>query len=444
MNPATSMLLTDLYQLTMIQGYLQKGLHDTAVFEFSIRTLPEKRGFFVAAGLEYVLDFLEGLRLSPEETDYLSRCGRFSRKLIDYLSHFRFSGHVDAMPEGTVCYPNEPLIRVTAPLPEAQLIESRLINIIHFQSLIATKAARCHLAARGRAILVDFGLRRAHGAEAGLFAARSSYIAGFEGTATVMAEPLYDIPIFGTMAHSFIEAQSGELEAFLSFAEANPGNVTLLIDTYDTLKGARTTVQAATILKERGISVNAVRIDSGDLAGSSRRVRALLDEAGYPSIKIFVSGNIDEYGIRDLLDGGAPIDGFGVGTKMDTSDDAPYFDCAYKLMEYAGVPRMKISTGKLTLPGAKQVFRLFENNRMVKDVLTVEGDDREGTPLLRRFMEQGKTCEEHPRIDHIREYTLGQLETLPRHFLTLETRPAYPVEISEKLAALTEAVERTL
>ena len=235
MNPLTSPLLTDLYQLTMLQGYIDHGINDTAVFEFFVRDMPESRNFFVSAGLESVLEFLEQCRFPKEELEYLSGTNRFNQALIDYLEQFSFSGDVHAMPEGTIFFPNEPIIRVTAPLPEAQLIESRIINLLHYQSLIATKAARCFFAAAGRAALIDFGLRRTHGAEAGLFAARSTYMAGFAGTSTVLAEPLYGIPIFGTMAHSFIEAQKNEKEAFINFALSNPGNVTLLIDTYDTL-----------------------------------------------------------------------------------------------------------------------------------------------------------------------------------------------------------------
>jgi len=444
MNALTSILLTDLYQLTMLQGYLEKGMHDRAVFEFSIRNLPDRRGFFVAAGLESVLNFLEHLHLTGEERDYLIDSGRFSRRLIDYLEGFTFTGDVDALPEGTICFPGEPIIRISAPLPEAQLIESRLINLIHFQTLIASKAARCTLAAGNRAHLIDFGLRRAHGAEAGIFAARSSYIAGFAGTATVMAEPLYGIPIFGTMAHSFIEAQESETEAFITFAETNPGNVTLLIDTYDTCTGAKKVVEAAALLSRKGIGVDTVRLDSGDLAGLSRQVRTILDRGGLGDVRIFVSGNMDEYSIKDFLDRGAPIDGFGVGTKLDTSDDAPYFDCAYKLMEYAGIPRLKKSEGKATLPGAKQVFREFDGNTMVRDVLTLASDVRAGSPLVKTCMEKGCRTEEKMKTEDVRSYTLNQLETLPPHMMALATTPPYPVVISENLMALRTRVEKNL
>lgn len=444
MNPLTSPLLTDLYQLTMLQGYIDHDMHGEAVFEFFIRNMPESRNFFVSAGLETVLDFLEECRFSDEELVYLEGTGRFTEGLLQYLREFRFEGDVDALPEGTVFFPNEPVIRITAPLPEAQLIESRIINIIHFQSLIATKAARCYLAAEGKASLIDFGLRRTHGAEAGLFAARASYIAGFTGTATVIAEPLYGIPIFGTMAHSFIEAQKNEKEAFINFALSNPGNVTLLIDTYDTLKGAEKVVETAEFLKKRGIKVNAVRLDSGDLAELSRKVRTILDDGGLKDVHIFVSGNLDEFMIRDLFEKGAPIDGFGVGTRLDTSADIPYFDCAYKLTEYGGEPKLKKSEGKATLPGPKQVFRTYERSVMSKDIITIDKDTKEGTPLLRQFMKKGKRLEAPRPLEEIKHYTLHEYETLPPSLKSLEKSDPYPVEISDELARLKKKVEEKL
>jgi nicotinate phosphoribosyltransferase len=249
MNLLTSPLLTDLYQLTMMQGYVDEGMHEEAVFEFYVRSLPLSRGFLVAAGLETLLAFLEGMRFSQEELEYIAGTGRFSPALLDYLAKFRFRGDVYAMPEGTVFFENEPMVRVVAPMPEAQLIETRLINIAHFETLIASKAARCMLAADDRAVLIDFGIRRSHGAEAGLLAARDSYMTGFAGTSTVLAEAIFGIPIFGTMAHSYVEAHGDELEAFLSFARANPNNTTLLIDTYDVHKGARKAVEAGEHIK---------------------------------------------------------------------------------------------------------------------------------------------------------------------------------------------------
>ena len=277
MYPATSPLLTDLYQLNMLQAYLDHGQMDTAVFEFFVRRLPARRGFLMAAGLEQALDFLENLQFSNEDIDWLRQNYRFSDRLLDYLASLRFTGDVDAMPEGSIFFANEPIIRVTAPLPEAQLVETRLINILHFQSLIASKAARMVLAAPGKQ-LVDFGLRRAHGGEAGLMAARASYLAGFAGTATVLARKEFGIPVFGTMAHSFIQAHDDETAAFSAFARSRPDNLVLLIDTYDTESAAQKVVTLAPRLKEAGIAVHGVRLDSGDLIALSKSVRRILDE----------------------------------------------------------------------------------------------------------------------------------------------------------------------
>ena len=444
MDPLTSPLLTDLYQLTMLQGYLKMEMHEEAVFEFFIRSLPEGRGFLVVAGLETFLDFLEGMCFSEAELQYLADTGRFSRDLVDYLSTFRFHGDVYAMPEGTVFFAGEPVIRVVAPMPEAQLIETRLINIVHFETLIASKAARCTLAAAGRATLVDFGLRRAHGAEAGLLAARATYIAGFASTSTVLAEPMFGIPISGTMAHSFVEAHEDEGEAFINFAEANPANAIFLIDTYDTSRGAEKAIEAARKLAEKGMRVRAVRLDSGDLLTLSKDVRQILDRSGFKDIQIFVSGNLDEYAIRDLLSQGAPIDGFGVGTKLDTSADVPYLDCAYKLMEYAGRPRFKKSRGKATVPGRKQVFRRFENGKMTGDIVTLEGDAVEGAPLLSKVISKGRSILRRRDLKEIAAYLREQLKLLPPHLYALETAPPYPVLISPALSRLKEEAQHML
>jgi nicotinate phosphoribosyltransferase len=433
--------LTDLYQLTMLQGYVDTGMHEEAVFEFFVRTLPKNRGFLVSAGLETLLTFLEGMQFSQEELQYIAGTGRFSQGLVDYLAKFRFSGDVYAMPEGTVFFENEPVVRIVAPLPEAQLIETRLINILHYAILIASKAARCILAVKDRAILVDFGLRRAHGAEAGLLAAFASYIAGFVGTSTVLAEPLYGIPIYGTMAHSYVEAHEDELEAFVNFSHSNPNNTTLLIDTYDVRKGAQKAVEAARKLTGKGITVRAVRIDSGDLLTLSKEVREILDGSGYKDIKIFASGNLDEYRIYDLLSKKAPIDGFGVGTKLDTSEDAPYLECAYKLMEYAGTPRFKKSQGKATIPGRKQVFRQFKDQTMDEDTLTTEGDECEGIPLLTKVMSGGRRTSAAKDAKEIALYARSQLKTLPAHFRALETAPPYPVKISSALIRIKEEIQ---
>ena len=442
-NPLTSPLLTDLYQFTMLETYLQNGMDKTAVFEFYVRKLPENRGFLIATGLDSVLSFLENFEFSPGEIDYLAQTKRFSPKLLDYLSTCRFYGDVYALPEGTVCFANEPLIRIVAPLPVAQLVETRVMNFLHFETTIASKAARCVLAAGGKG-LVDFGLRRTHGAEAGILAARSTYISGFAGTATVIAEKLYGIPIFGTMAHSYIEAFGSEEEAFVAFGRANPNNVTLLIDTYDTLKGARAAVNAARRLSKEGIRTQAVRLDSGDFLALSKEVRSILDQNGLPEIRILVSGNVDEIMIRKLLAAGAPIDAFGVGTKLDTSEDAPYMECAYKLMEYDGKPRLKKSSGKATLPGRKQVLRRLQDGIMVGDLVAEEGDLQEGAPLIAKVMDQGKRLSPPSNPAEIAVYTKSQLQSLPEYLRELAVAPSYPVEIAPSLIHLQAMAEQAI
>ena len=322
MNILGSALLTDLYQLTMLHAYHVHRMKDTAVFELFVRRLPAERNFLVAAGLEQVLAYLEELRFPEEDLAWVRDCGLFPPEFADYLKTLRFTGDVHALPEGTVFFAEEPILRITAPLPEAQLVETVLVNLVHFQSMIASKASRSVLAAEGRTLL-DFGLRRSHGRDAGVLAARAAYIAGFTGTATVLAAPLFGIPVFGTMAHSFVQAHDDEFEAFARFAEAYPNGATLLIDTYDTEAAARKVVVLAKRLSHRGIHIGGVRLDSGDLDALARRVRAILDEGGCTQVKIFASGNLEEHRIARLVRSGAPIDGFGVGTSLATSSDAP-------------------------------------------------------------------------------------------------------------------------
>jgi nicotinate phosphoribosyltransferase len=441
MDPATSALLTDLYQLNMMQAYLDRGETKTAVFEFFVRKLPRERGFLIAAGLEQVLEFLAGLRFTPEELDWLASSGRFGKNLIDYLARLRFTGDIHAMPEGTVFFPDEPILRVTAALPEAQLVETRLINLLQFQSMIAAKAARMVLAAPGKR-LVDFGLRRAHGAEAGFLAARASYIAGFPGTATVLADKQFGIPIFGTMAHSYIQVHDDEAQAFENFARARPKNLTLLIDTYDTEAAARKVVALAPRLKAAGISIGAVRLDSGDLITLSKTVRRILDEGGLRDVTIFASGGIDETVIANIIRSRAPIDGFGIGSSLTTSYDAPGLDCVYKLEEYAELPRRKRSAGKATWPGRKQVWRRFgADGRMAGDILSLENDDRAGEPLIEFVMQGGKRLKPAPTLGEMRARAARDLERLPEPLRRLEPGASYPVEVSEALQRLAEEVD---
>jgi nicotinate phosphoribosyltransferase len=442
-DPSTTLLLTDLYQLNMMKAYLDHQQTRTAVFEFFVRKLPPRRGFLVAAGLEQALDFLENFRFSAEEIDWLDRTGRFGRDLLAHLESFRFSGEVHAMPEGTVFFANEPILRVTAPLPEAQLAETRLINILHFQSLIASKAARIILAAPGKS-LVDFGLRRAHGAEAGLLAARASYIVGFAGTATMLAEKLYGIPTFGTMAHSFIQAHDHESQAFEEFAKSRPQNLTILIDTYDTEAAAKKVVGLAPRLQARGIKIRAVRLDSGDLVTLSKSVRRILDDGGLKDVSVLASGGLDEDNIAEMLRAGAPIDAFGVGTSLTTSSDVPALDCAYKLQEYAGLPRRKHSSGKATWPGRKQVWRQYNRGRMAGDVISTETDKQSGQPLIEKVMQGGRRIRPSLALAEIRDRAARNLEQLPESLRRLETNASYPVKVADALIALTEEVDRRL
>ena len=441
-NPLSSPLLTDLYQLTMLQAYFEQGMNETAVFEFFVRRLPPNRGFLLAAGLEQALAFLENLRFTEEELDWVRKSGRFGKNFPDELARLRFTGDVHAMPEGTVFFANEPILRVTAPIPQAQLVESRLINILHYQTLVASKAARCVLVAPDK-LLVDFGLRRAHGAEAGMFAARASHLAGFSGTSNVLAGAEYGIPAYGTMAHSFVQAHAGEEEAFEHFARAQPENVTLLIDTYDTEAAAQKVVRLAPRLARQGVTIKAVRLDSGDLAAHARNVRRILDDGGLREVRIFSSGNLDEYIVRDLLARGAPIDGFGVGTHMGTSNDAPYLDCAYKLEEYAGIARRKRSEGKATWPGRKQVFREHDaRDVMTGDVLTVESDHRAGAGLIRQVMRGGRRLAAPETLADIRRRAAQELARLPAHLRALsEDEPPYPVAVAPALERLAVEVD---
>jgi nicotinate phosphoribosyltransferase len=444
MNTAISSLLTDLYQLNMSQAYLDHGDTQTAVFEFFVRTMPARRGFFLAAGLHQALDFLEDLHFSAAEIDWLKSTGRFKQNLLDYLAAFRFEGDVHAMPEGTAFFANEPILRVIAPMPQAQFVETRLINILHFQILVAAKAARCMLAAPNK-VLVDFGLRRAHGAEAGLMAARASYLAGFAGTATVLAGEQFGIPLYGTMAHSFIESFTDEAAAFETFARSRPENLVLLLDTYDTAAAARKVVTLAPHLKAQGITVRAVRLDSGDLVALSKRVRQILDQGSLADVTIFASGGLDEDSLADFARQNAPIDGIGIGTSLTTSADVPSVDCVYKLQEYASLPRRKRSEKKATWPGRKQVWRRYgADGRMAGDVLALEGHDKPGEPLIQPVMQGGRRLRAPETLADIRAHAKRELERLPEPLRRLEPDATYSVEIADELVKLAAEVDRRL
>jgi nicotinate phosphoribosyltransferase len=441
-DPGSSALLTDLYQLTMLLAYRRHAMNETAVFEFFVRKLPPQRNFLVAAGLEQVLEFLEDLRFTQQELDWLRDQPGFPPDFLEELRGLRFTGDVHAMPEGSIFFAEEPILRVTAPIAQAQLVESRIINLLHFQTMVASKAVRCHLAAPDK-LLVDFGLRRAHGAEAGLLAARAAYVAGFAGTATVLAGQRFGIPLYGTMAHSFIQAHGDETDAFEHFARAHPQNVVLLIDTYDTEAAAEKVVALARRLKPEGIGIRAVRLDSGDLGAHARKVRSILNAGGFPEIRIFVSGGLNEVMLRDLLAAGAPIDGFGVGTSLVTSEDAPALDCVYKLQEYAGEPRRKRSEGKATWPGRKQVYRSYDGaGRLEGDTIALETEVCAGEPLLHPVMEQGRRIAGKRPLDESRERTLAELDRLPLRLRSLEPGEPPPVTISQQVRALAAQTDR--
>jgi len=444
-------LLTDLYQLTMAQAYWQHQVMGQATFSLFVRHLPPERGYLVAAGLEDVLRYLEGLRFGPEELSYLEGTGIFDPSFLHYLSELRFSGEVWAVPEGRLVFAQEPLLEVTAPIIEAQLAETYIINQVQLQTLIASKAARCVWAARGRGV-VDFSLRRTHGSDAGLKVARSCYLAGCQGTSNVLAGKLYGIPIAGTMAHSFVMAFPSELEAFRAFAGSFPEGCVLLIDTYDTVEGARLAAQVGREMEARGQRLRGVRIDSGDLLQLSRQVRAILDEAGLDYVRIVASGGLDEYQVEELVQAGAPIDSFGVGTRLGVSADAPWLDMAYKLVAYEGRPALKLSQGKASLPGEKQVYRFYADGLMREDVLALRHEPLpEGEPLLEKVMEEGRLLRPHPPLHELRQRCQQELARLPEPYKALRPQESYPVrcspgleELQRRLAAQALAHQRPL
>ena len=434
-------LLTDLYELTMLQAYFEQRMNGAAAFELFVRKLPPQRNFLVAAGLAQVVEYLLDLQFTTDDLAWLGQSGRFHPAFLESLRDLRFTGDVDAMPEGTVFFADEPILRIVAPLREAQLVESRVMNLMHYATLVASKAARCVLSAPGR-LLVDFGLRRAHGAEAGLLSARASFLAGFDGTATVEAARMFGIPAYGTMAHSYVQVHGDEAAAFESFVRTQPENAILLIDTYDTERAARKAVALSQKLAADGIALKGVRIDSGDLGEHARRVRAILDAAGLSKVTIFASGNLDEFRLRDLVGQDAPIDGFGVGTRMNTSADAPYLDCAYKLQEYEGEPRRKRSEGKATWPGRKQVYRrTTSDDKFESDLLTLISENVPEIALLKPVMRKGRLAEPLPILTSSRAHAAKQLAALPRPLCSLDQSAPYPVEIAPVLRALAAEVD---
>lgn len=428
-------LLLDLYQLTMAQTYVAEGMDRLATFSLSVRNLPPNRGYLVAAGLDDVLSYLESFRFSGAELDFLDSTNLFTTPLLERLRSLIFTGSVRALPEGTVCFADEPLLEVTAPIVEAQLVETMLLNQIQLQTLVATKAARCVQAAAGRR-LVDFALRRAHGGEAGMKVARASFIGGFEATSNVLASQAYGIAAAGTMAHSFIEAFPDEPAAFRAYAAAYPERAVLLVDTYDSIEGIRNAVTVGQELAASGHRLAGVRLDSGDFASLSREARALLDEGGLRDATVFASGGLDEYAIEDLVGAGAPIDGFGVGTLLGVSADAPHLDVAYKLVSYDGHPRMKFSEAKATWPGAKQVWRR-RTDLGIEDWLGLadEPSPANAQPLLVEVMRSGQRTSPAEPLAALQARRGEQIGVLPD--TTRQLRAPSPL-VPHKTAALLE------
>jgi len=425
-----SPLFTDLYQLTMLCAYIDNGRKERVAFELFVRKLPKNRNYLVYAGLQDVVDFVENLSFSSEDIDYLHSLNIFPDWFLDFLKEFRFTGDIYSMKEGTLFFPHEPVLRVEAPIYEAQLLETAIMNQIHVSSLIATKAARVFSVSRGK-LLADFSLRRTHGYDAGMKTARSCYIAGFNATSNVLAGKLLGIPVVGTVAHSFIMSFEKEEEAFRAYVKTFPENSTLLVDTYDTVEGIKKAIEVAKELKAKGFTLKGIRLDSGDVVELSKIARELLDSAGFKEAKIIVSGGLDEYKIDEILKAGAPVDAFGVGTKVGTSADSPYIDFVYKLVELDGKPVMKTSTGKKMYPGRKQVFR-----KEGSDTLALSDEKLEGTPLLEPVIKDGKVVKELPTLNEIREYFIEEFSKFPEELKDIHTSFDYPVLISKKLKNL--------
>jgi nicotinate phosphoribosyltransferase len=447
-NEQNMSMFTDLYELTMCASYFDNNQFEPATFDLFIRRLPENRGYLLFAGLEQVLQYLESVKFTEEHLAYLQKQG-FNSRFLAYLREFKFTGDVWAALEGTVAFPCEPLIRVTAPIIEAQLVETFLLNTVNLQTMIATKASRVVHAANGKAV-IEFGLRREHGIDAGMKVALCSYIAGCQGTSNVLAGLAYGIPVFGTMAHSFVMSYEREIDAFRAFAKTFPDKSTLLIDTYDDIAGAEKAAVVAKELEEKGLRLSGVRLDSGDLAAISKKVRKLLDEKGLDYVSIFASGDLDEFKITELLSQGARIDAFGVGTKMGTSADKPYVDVIYKLCEtmtadgtYA--PIMKLSQGKATLPGRKQVYRFKDGEgNFERDVIALADEQVDGEPLLRKVMEKGKLTYELPSLEEVRANASANLARLPEKYKRVKAADEYPVDVSRNLDDLIRNLRQKL
>ena len=433
---ANAALLTDLYELTMSASYFKHGFRGPATFDLFVRNLPPERRFLVACGLEQALDYLENLHFDDDAIDYLRSLELFDEDFLTYLGALRFTGDVAAIPEGEIAFEREPLVRVTAPLIEAQIVETFLLNCITYQTMVASKSARVSLACADRTF-IDFSPRRDHGADAALKAARAAFVGGAIGTSNVLAGKSYGIPVSGTMAHSYIMAFEDEIAAFQAFARDFPNRAVLLIDTFDTEEGARRAAQVIKELEPEGIRVRGVRLDSGDLGPLTRSVRKILDESGLTDTQIILSGDLDEYRIKELLDEDTPADAFGVGTRLGTSADAPSLGSVYKLVADQNGVKIKLSTGKATLPGCKQVFRFERDGLIEHDLIALESEKHAGRPLLRRVMSEGKRLDTPEPLIALQDRCRAALEALPHDLRSLEKGTAgYTVSNSEQLEEL--------
>ena len=434
-SDANAALLTDLYELTMAASYHAQDMTGEATFDLFVRDTP-RRNFLVACGLEEALSFLENLSFDSASLSYLADLGIFDPEFLEYLASLRFTGEVRSVREGEIVFPREPLLSVTAPLLEAQIVETFLLNCLSFQTMVASKAARVAIACSGRPF-VDFSARRDHGADAALKAARAAYVGGASGTSNVLAGMIYGIPISGTMAHSYVMAFEDEMEAFRRFCRDFPRPV-LLIDTFDVNEGARNAVRIAHELAPEGVELEGVRIDSGALAPLTRSVRQILDENGLEKVDIVLSGDLDEFRIQELLQDDVPADRFGVGTQLGTSGDAPSLGSVYKLVAQGGEPKIKLSTGKATLPGRKQVHRFTSGGRLVRDVIALEDEPVSGArSLLSCVREDGRRLAAPEPLAEVRSRCLHGIDHLPEALRSMERAPeGYPVEESESLHVL--------
>ena len=423
-------LFADLYELTMAQAYWQHGHNARATFSLAFRNLPPDRGYAVFAGLDEALDHLQALRFTDADVAYLRSLGLFDTAFLDWLPSLHFTGDVRAMAEGDLVFAEEPVVEVTAPVIEAQLVETAVMNAIGLQTMLATKAARVKYAAQGRAV-VEFAARRTQGEEAADRLARVSYLVGFGGTSNVLAAARYGIPPVGTMAHSFISSFPTEAEAFDAYADSFPDTSTLLVDTYDTIEGVRRAAETGKRLLDSGHALRAVRLDSGDLLALSIASRRILDEAGLTGVRVLASGGLDEFDVEALLAAGAPIDGFGIGTKLGVSADAPWMDWAYKLSEYDNAPVLKLSEGKASLAGRKQVYRKSDaDGTYVADTLALEDEqlpEQDGAPLLAEVMRDGQRTVPAPTLLELRERFAANFARLPERYKALRSPDLYPV-----------------